>query len=162
MSNIMVRWSAIGVASIMASPLFLAGVALDSWMQNISRPLSIDIELDRSIIVVLPILIMATLVGAIIAVVPCLVGTYVLALAGNQNVALRLPIVWGLVGALLILLPIKLANPNVTMVEEPIFSGLIIAAIGSALLCRRGASWRDEPLAESWLLARRRGVARAV
>jgi hypothetical protein len=94
------------------------------------------------------VLLFAVPVGFVVSIVPNLLGTALLATLGRDNIALRLPPIWALVGAgsggtIAALLGSGPAS------AEPV---ALVAGIGavSALLCRWKTAWIDvEPQKEA-------------
>jgi hypothetical protein len=85
----------VGRASIAAGPVFLASVVLFTTL-SVPRPVAVD----ASSLLFLLVLVPAIMVGGLLALLPNLIGTALLANVAGSNAGLRLPAFWGLVGGL--------------------------------------------------------------
>lgn len=124
----------VGYASLAAGPVFFASAGL---FASVGSSTAIDVGRSAwvALLIFSPPLI---LIGALLAVLPCLLGAAVLSRIGQSNAGVRLPIAWALVGGL--------TAGGATVAVEP--DGLAVAAFAAtgaicALLCRWGVRWSD-------------------
>jgi hypothetical protein len=123
--------------TLAAGPLFVtllaAGLALGS---NAAIPLGAP---GTSWLAAPAVLMVATLPGALLAIVPILLGTAALARLGLDNPGLRHPAAWALAGA-----GVVLAATIALDAAEPAFTPALAAtAAACALLARSGVHWPD-------------------
>lgn len=88
------------------------------------------------------IIVMMTVVGWFVAIIPNLIGSIVLGWLGRFNVGMRMPVVWAMVGAAAAGLPAWLTSNAYDRAEMT----AAMAGIGavSALLCRAKVRWDDD------------------
>lgn len=89
--------SATVAATLAAGPAFLLSLGLYEWAQSAGAVWHIRPE---TLVASAAASVLAAVFGAILAVIPCLVGVGVLSTMATALHALRLPVAWGLVGAL--------------------------------------------------------------
>jgi hypothetical protein len=121
-------------ASIAAGPVFLASAAL---VTTASAPQAVAV--DASSLLLLFLVAPAIVIGGLLALLPTLIGTALLANIAGSNAGARLPAFWGLVGGLV-------AGGGATMFED--VDGVTTAAFAAtgaicALICRSGTRWPD-------------------
>ncbi|WP_425229890.1 hypothetical protein [Sphingomonas sp.] len=119
--------------ALTAGPVFVGLVAIATAFDT---PSPIDVTTAWTLLLALfPPVVM---VGALLAVPPTLLGSVMLSWAGRSNVALRLPVAWGLVGGLA-----AGGTAWACSADQP-----LVAAFGGtgsvcALVCRQGTRWTD-------------------
>jgi hypothetical protein len=89
--------SAVAAATFAAGPAFLLSAGLSTLAQTAGTTQRFDPEM---LVLAATVGVMAILVGAVVAVIPCLVGVAILSRIASSFDALRLPVVWGLIGGL--------------------------------------------------------------
>ena len=108
--------SAVVAATFAAGPAFLLSTGLSALAQSAETIPRFDSEM---LVLALAMGVIAILVGAVLAVIPCLVGVAILSRIASSFDALRLPVVWALIGGLAgyavgsLFLPIDDAVPGV-------------------------------------------------
>lgn len=125
------RYRGACLASLLAGPIFLCALAVVALAEN-SEPMAVDIGDLRW----MPgVIIAGAFFGAVIAIVPNLLGTALMLWVDDHLVDIGLPIVWALVGGLLAGTTAAFLSSD-TEFLAPIF-GLTGAA--SAVICWWGA-----------------------
>jgi hypothetical protein len=120
-------------ACLAAGPVFVAAVTL---FTAIAMPQPIPVTSAGWLFALL--VVPAIPAGGILAMLPALLGTDLLARLGSGNIGLRLPVAWGLVGGIV---------PGVATALNG-GDGVTTAAFAAtgaacALLCRSGTRWPD-------------------
>ncbi|MEO8375220.1 MAG: hypothetical protein ABI471_08340 [Sphingomonas bacterium] len=87
-------------------------------------------------------MILATVLGAVIAIPVNLLGTAVMTWPGDGNPAARLPVIWAIVGATTFALPVAMAEARAEYLVSCVFTGA-----SCALICRCGIQW--QPLGQA-------------
>lgn len=125
------------LASLTAGPIFLTAAALAFLYLTIPAPIVIR---GDELAGFMGLLLLASVFGFIIALLPNLIGAAAMVALADRCVAARLPVVWTLVGGGIGLVTAALLGSEIA---APAFSfGLIAAAAGSARLCRASVDWR--------------------
>lgn len=146
-------------AAFLAGPLFVAGIAVGQWTTDLAQPIALQaIDLSGTMALIGGIIVFAVPIGALLAIAPIMLGSYVLGQLGRHNPAFTLPIVWALVGCLIPLLPLAATNQLAAPDVRILASGLITACGGCALISRWRARW-DDWTVEALLVERHRRVA---
>jgi len=123
-------------ASCAAGPAFILATGFFFWFEQAS---GVPVSFNPELLVGIPWLLFAIPVGIIIAIVPNIVGTAILARLGSGNIGLRLPPIWALAGAAAVAIPLTVFADA----RNPAAHGLIATGAISALLCQRGMRWPD-------------------
>lgn len=89
--------SAVAAATFAAGPAFLLSTGLATLAQTAGTTQRFDPEM---LVLGVTVGVMAILVGAVVAIMPCLIGVVLLSRIASSFDALRLPVVWGLIGGL--------------------------------------------------------------
>lgn len=88
---------AVAAATFAAGPAFL----LSAWLSAMAQPAGTVQRFDADILVLaVTVSVMVILIGALVAVIPCIVGIAILSSIASSFDAMRLPVVWALVGGL--------------------------------------------------------------
>jgi glucose-6-phosphate-specific signal transduction histidine kinase len=129
-------------ASAAAGPLFVLGVLLGILSDTPAAAIPITLDFSTTnipaIIVGVPTaLVTVMLVGAIIALLPTMIGTAVMTRLGDLNPAFRLQVMWALTGAVACALFVTVndGRSSATLVA------LTFTGACCALICRRGVEW---------------------
>ncbi len=120
-------------ASLVAGPAFVMTMVLQSWWDRSIDAMSGDTWWPLALVVISPLVIGF---GFILAVVPNLLGAWLLRWFATDNIGARLPIVWALAGGLF-----GGAIGLVLSAPQEIVLPLTTSGIACALLCRRGLHW---------------------
>ena len=121
-------------ASLASGPILFGAIALSNTVGS-SDPVAVDLSGSPFLLALaVPVVVFGTLLG----VLPNLIGTALLANVACGNVAMRLPIAWGLIGGLAAGGAARAADAD----PETLF---VFAATGAicALICRWGTRWLD-------------------
>ena len=125
-------------AAIAAGPIFLTALMLG--MGYASLPQAIPVDPDAPL-VVLVYLIPATIVGILLAIIPCMIGCALMAHLGRIVPFMRLPPFWALAGMLPIVLGI--AVTGFESEAAPAYFALLTTGAACALICRKFTCWED-------------------
>lgn len=127
----------IGLASVIAGPTFVIATMLVTWMAAGAN--AIDVSAPGQALIILPILLMATLFGTILAIIPCAAGAWTMRWLGRGNVAMRLPAMWAIAGGSLGAAPAILYSGDQLFAFELAATGAVCA-----LVCRHRMEWADD------------------
>ena len=136
-----INTSSITLASVAAGPLFLLGVGIGLWADDPGAAHTID--LTGSIIPATPLIALLTIFfGAIVAVLPNLLGASLMTWLGNRNEAARMPVMWALAGALACAFLVMAVDygPAGTRSTTTLVAFTFTGAC-CALICRRRIIW---------------------
>lgn len=121
------------IATLAAGPLFVAGLAIGAWLTDPAKVLDPNTLPAARVLFLLPF---AMIFGALPAVAPTVLGATLLHWLGERNIAMRLPVVWVIVGALASGSAIvAFGGDPATIVAFPFTGG------SCALICRWRAGW---------------------
>ena len=123
----------VGRASIAAGPVFLAAVAVFTAVSTPS-PVPVAPSALLAVLIVVP----AIMVGGLLALIPNLIGTALLANMARSNAGIRLPVVWGLIGGL-----VAGGAAAFGEIESVAIAAFAATGVVCALLCRSGTRWPD-------------------
>lgn len=121
-----------GIASASAGPIFALTLGL-GILPISGQPIPIVVDEPFGwVILLIPI----TLVGAILSLIPNIVGSGLMGWLGRSNAALRLPVAWGIAGGLL-------AAGWIAFVPEASEMAFPLGATGTvcAMISRRFTVW---------------------
>lgn len=124
-------------AALVAGPTFVLATVLASWI--IGGAGTIDVASAGTALIILPILAIATMFGAILALIPCAVGACAMGWLGRDNIGMRLPAMWGLAGAGLAGFPAFSFGG-----DGPVSLALAITGAICALACRHRVQWEND------------------
>lgn len=133
------------IAAIFALPFFAAVTFLISIIERLPEPVEV-IQLGETFIELLAIVFGSLLFGWIIAIIPCVIGTAILANLGKTCPAARLLIFWVVVGAAVIAIPTAIAG-RFTGDGAFVFIALSLTGGFCAALCRHFTAWVEVSLA---------------
>ncbi|MGL4302386.1 MAG: hypothetical protein ACRCS5_06730 [Sphingomonas sp.] len=129
-------------AAFLAGPFFALGLAAAQWTTDLAQPVAPQIaDLSTAADWIVGAIIFAVPIGALFAIGPIMLGSYLLGQLGGHNPAFSLPVMWGLVGCLIPLLPLMVTGGLGVPEVGPLAGGLITACGGCALISRHGARW---------------------
>ncbi len=135
------------IAAVFAFPIFAAATFFIGIVEQLPNPVAIR-QPGETIIELLAIVFGSLLFGWMIAIIPCVIGTAVLANVGRNYPATRFPLFWVFVGTTVIGIPTAIAqdfNPTTaTVVIALTLTGGFCAAI-----CRRFTTWFEAPKEEA-------------
>lgn len=135
-----INTSSITLASVAAGPLFLLGIGIGLWADDPGTARSID--LTGSIIPATPLIALLTVFfGAIVAVLPNLLGAWLMTWLGNRNDAARLPVMWALAGALASAFFVVAADSRPAGEPSTTLVAFTFTGACCALICRRRITW---------------------
>jgi hypothetical protein len=139
-----IDWSSITLASVAAGPLFLLGIGIGLLADDPGAARTID--LTGSMILGVPVIMPLTAVfGAIVALPPNLLGASLMTWLGNRNEAARLPMMWGLAGALTCAFFVAAAGAGPAGGHSVTLVAFTFTGACCALICRRRIKWDAEP-----------------
>lgn len=140
--------ASIGLASVVAGPIFGSSLLAAWWIIiPATRPEAITIsDVLQFLAAILPACLITTPFGMIFSIVPNILGTLMMAWLGAHCAALRQPIAWAMVGALIAGLPIWICAPDPS--GTPYVLAFALTGAACALVCRCGARW-PTPIGES-------------
>ncbi|HEX8484197.1 hypothetical protein [Sphingomonas sp.] len=124
----------IGAACLAAGPIFLASLGLFSTIAS-PDPVPVGSAGWLMLVVLSPPVLLA---GALLAIVPSLLGTLILARIGCGNAGLRLPAAWAVAGGFAAGTISAALAADVTMIATFAATGVVCA-----LACRSGTRWLD-------------------
>lgn len=125
-------------ATFAAGPIFLTILAAATAYATLPAAVIID---WAQLVYILPLLLLATIFGALLSFFPNLVGAFVLAMLADQHQIMRAPLVWALTGATLgALIASAVAS---TEALSPGGVALVATATLCALICRRRMEWPE-------------------
>jgi hypothetical protein len=144
MKNIEARYfKAPIIAAIFAFPFFAAATFLIEIVERLPKPLAIN-QPGETIIELLAIIFGSLLFGWMIAVIPCTIGTAILANLGRTYSATRFPLFWVFVGTAAVGIPIAIAQGFTANAATP-FTMLTLTGGFCAAICRRFTTWEVGP-----------------
>jgi hypothetical protein len=123
------------IASVSAGPIFVLAFALT----GLSAGVDAASALGAGLVAIVGVGVIAIPFGFMLSIVPNLIGAWILAMLGQGNDGVRLPVVWIVVGSL--------AAGLFAWAIRPSFGGaemvVAFAATGGAcaLICRRFTRW---------------------
>jgi hypothetical protein len=127
------------VAPLMGGPGFMAGLGLMAVVDSFPEAIEVTSKDVAQAFIFLP---MSVIPGWILAILPCLIGTIIMARIGATRRWARAPMIWALAG----LLPtMVVCLINIGFTSEALAGILIFGtpSIICALVCRKLTSWRD-------------------
>ena len=119
------------VATLAAGPVFIIGLGLSTWMADMTQTVPLH-AISVAGVMIVPVMIYATVGGAILSFLPNLIGTTVMAWLADRNLGMRLAVAWALVGTLVPGLTIVIADSGkggTTFAVALIFTGAVCAVI---------------------------------
>ncbi|QNQ11354.1 hypothetical protein [Sphingomonas alpina] len=133
------------LATFLAGPIYVTSMGIAIWTTDMSA--AVQLPNDWSwVAALLPLTMFSMIGGAFLSIVPNLIGLQAMMWLGGRNPAMQLPVSWALAGVLSMAFVTMLAEPDSTVSIPGI--ALVITGAICALLCRRGVSWEECPLAE--------------
>jgi hypothetical protein len=140
MAGTPINWSSATQASFAAGPLFLLGTLFGIWADNPAK--GFEVELTGSMIIWVPLLMpLAALVGAILGLVPNLLGAKLMAWLGDRNEAARLPVMWALSGGIACAVPLIVFGAGSPDTHSMLIAFTFTGAC-CGLICRRRVEWQ--------------------
>lgn len=123
-----IKTSSITLATVAAGPLFLLGVGIGLWADDPGAARTIDLT--------------GSIIPAIVAVLPNLLGASLMTWLGNRNEAARMPVMWALAGALACAFFVMAVDygPAGTRSTTTLVAFTFTGAC-CALICRRRIIW---------------------
>jgi hypothetical protein len=134
------------IAAILAFPIFAAVTFLVSIIERLPKPVEVS-QPGETFIELIAIVFGSLLFGWVVAIIPCVIGTTVLANLGKTFPATRLPIFWVVVGAGVIAIPTAIAG-SFTGDGAFVFMAFTVTGGFCAAICRRFTTWEVGPLAK--------------
>jgi len=138
-----IRLASVGVASVLAGPLFVACVMFPGVLAKWSRGLDLY-HIDASFFLVVAY---AIVVGALIALPANLIGSATMIRIGDHALWARRPMAWALVGGVAASTPFALSG-FMTQGNAGLVFAFAITGGCSALICRRRVSWEKNKAGE--------------
>ena len=127
----------IAVASLTAGPVFAASTSAASLYLRLPCPIVVG---PSELMLVAPVAALSIIVGCVLAVLPNLVGTILLAGLGDRYPEARLPEFWAITGAAI---GIGIAAATGAFQSPPLAFGLVATSAACAWICRRPIVWDD-------------------
>ncbi|WP_404339295.1 hypothetical protein AB2M62_08305 [Sphingomonas sp. MMS12-HWE2-04] len=126
----------------LSRPLLSAGIlyllAFPLTAQMLCPSAAWPVVLDISMLGIVPLLLLAGIVGALLALLPVLIGTAAMAELGRHNLGLQHPAMWALAGAAT---AAGICATLGTRPDEPPALALIFTGSACALLARQKIRW---------------------
>lgn len=137
-------YGAIGPAAFLAGPLFVVGIFMGQMASRSAQPLELQaVDPSMAMSLIGGTILFVVPIGAFLAITPIMLGSHLLGQLGRHNPAFTLPVMWGLIGCLIPLLPLAAMNELAEQGDGILASGLIMACGGCALISRWRARWDD-------------------
>lgn len=124
-------------ASAAAGPLFMLGMVFAEWLAAPDRVVSVPFN-PLWLIPIAMVGIVATVVGAIVAMPVNLIGTAAMTWLGDCNPGARLPVFWALAGAIGFAAPIAALNVTWAEASPDRLVPFVFTGACCALICQRG------------------------
>lgn len=129
------------IAAIAAGPVFCAALMLG--LGYASLPAAIPVE-PEALLIGPFLLIPATIAGALIAIVPCLIGCGLMAQLGRVAPFTRAAPFWVIAGMIPIAIGAAAAQPGPD--DGPALFAFLATGAICALICRRFTKWSEAPV----------------
>lgn len=133
------RTGNVAKAAMLAGPILLIHHTLFSWM------LHPDLVAPMPDSAVIPLILFALLIsipfGFLVAIVPCAIGAWFMAMLGRTNDGMRLPLAWAIVGGAVGSVPYWITGA--TTMDAGVLACIATSA-SCALICRSGTGWNDD------------------
>jgi hypothetical protein len=128
------------IATLTAGPLFLLMIALATMMLDPGQAIEPNLTLN-DLTGIAAALIMATMFGAVLALVPVWIGGRLMGRAAAINPGLAHPAIWAIVGGAVMALGVLPLDPAL---ESPLGLALIATGSISGVIVRYDTCWSDD------------------
>lgn len=128
-------------ACLSAGPVFAAMLLFTAVFESPAAAVSIDIQWIEVLFGILVMIMPLILIGGLLAFFPVWLGSNLMAWAGEYNIGLRHPAIWGIAGGSIAAMPVALLDAGAA---APFSTALIATAAICALLVRYGTRWDDD------------------